>query len=90
MLAKRWILWGAAFLLLASPALTSADVIRDSRGNSVGRIESNGTVRDGRGNSIGRIESSGTVRDGRGSSIGSAQGVNPHWAAAFFFFDFFR
>ena len=39
---------------------------------------------------VGRIEGSGTVRDGRGSSIGSARGVNPNWAAAFFFFDFFK
>jgi hypothetical protein len=57
-----------------------------SGGSIVGSIEKDGTVRRG-GSIIGSVESDGTVYEG-GSIIGDCEGLDPKWAAGFYFFFF--
>ena len=63
--------------------------IRDKNNMKIGSIESNGTVRDASNMKIGSVESNGTVRDGSNMKIGRADGVNPIYAAVFYFFNLF-
>ena len=37
-----------------------------------------------------KISSDGTVRNASNATIGTAKGVDPEWAAAYFFFKFFK
>ena len=62
--------------------------MRDRSGNSIGKIESDGTVRDKSGNRLGKVESDGTIRNASGNTIGKAQGVDRRRAGAYFFFNF--
>ena len=64
--------------------------VRDRSGGPIGRIDGDGTVCDSDGSPLGRIDRDGAVWDKSGSIIGSARGMNPRWAAAYFFFDFFE
>ena len=62
------------------------DRVYNSSGSYIGRIESGGRVYNSSGSYIGRIESGGRIYNSSGSYIGEARGVNPQWAAAYFFF----
>ncbi len=59
-----------AFMFFAGMSNLNAQELRNSSGNSTGKIESNGTIRNGSGNSVGKIDSDGTIRNGSGNSIG--------------------
>ena len=66
---------GAALAVsLSRPAWADISIgavtLRDGSGNSIGRVDSDGTLRNGSGNSIGKIDKDGTVRNGSGNSIG--------------------
>ena len=77
-----------AFLGLS--LVLSAQTLRNSSNSSIGSISSDGTVRNSSNSTIGKIESDGTVRNSSNSSIGKAEGVKRSWAAAYFFFDYFK
>ena len=48
------------------------------------------TLRNSSNAPLGRIDSDGTVRSPSNATIGTAKGVDPEWAAAYFFFKFFK
>ena len=56
----------------------------------IGSVDSDGTVRDASNMKIGSVERNGTVRDKSNMKVGSADGVNPTYAAVFFFFILFN
>jgi len=53
-------------------------------------MANDGTLRGASNSAIGKIERDGNVRNAQNAGIGSAGGVKMEWAAAFFFFDFFK
>ena len=77
-----------AVALIACTTGVNAQTLRDKSGNSIGKIESDGTVRDKSGNRLGKVESDGTIRNASGNTIGKAQGVDRRRAGAYFFFNF--
>jgi hypothetical protein len=70
--------------------IESNGTFRNSSNSTIGKIESDGTVRNSSNSTIGKIESDGTVRNSSNSTIGKAEGVKRSWAAAYFFFDYFK
>ena len=64
--------------------------IRDKSNMKIGYIESDGTVRDASNLKIGIVERNGTIRNKSNMKIGSADGVNPTYAAVFYFFNLFN
>ena len=64
--------------------------IRDKSNMKIGSVDSDGTVRDASNMKIGSVERNGTVRDKSNMKVGSADGVNPTYAAVFFFFILFN
>ena len=64
--------------------------LRNSNNATIGKIDSDGTVRNSNNASIGKIDSDGTVRNSNNASIGKAKDVKREYAAAYFFFDYFK
>ena len=64
--------------------------IRDKSNMKIGSVDSDGTVRDASNMKIGSVERNGTVRDKSNMKVGSADGVNPTYAAVFYFFNLFN
>lgn len=88
---KRLGLLIAAFVFALGAAVNAnAQDLRNGSNQKVGSIESNGTVRNASSQKVGTIESNGTIRNASNQTIGNASGVKKEWAAAFYFFDFFK
>ena len=80
-------------LLMAAALFTcttsvNAQSLRDKSGNTIGKIDDDGTVRNKSGNRIGKVDSDGTIRNASGNTIGKAQGVDRRRAGAYFFFNY--
>ena len=73
-------------LMIGATTVCTAQTLRDGNNSTVGKIERDGTIRDRNNSKIGKIDSDGTVRDRNNSTIGKADGVEPRYAALFFFF----
>ena len=68
----------------------SDGTIRNASNATLGKVSSDGTVRNASNATLGKISSDGTVRNASNATIGTAKGVDPEWAAAYFFFKFFK
>ena len=68
----------------------SDGTIRNASNAVLGKVSSDGTVRNASNATLGKISSDGTVRNASNATIGTAKGVDPEWAAAYFFFKFFK
>ena len=81
-------------LLLLALGLTtlsmSAQDLRNANNSCIGKIDSDGTVRNSSNSAIGKFDKDGTVRNANNSAIGYAKGVPVKYAAAFYFFNFFK
>ena len=51
----------------------NAQTLRGSNGQSIGRIDRDGTIRGSNGQSIGRYDNNGTVRGSNGQTIGKVE-----------------
>jgi len=87
-MVKRLIL--LFLMVLCMTTVSFAQTCRDKNNMTIGKIESDGTVRNASNMKIGTVERNGTVRDKSNMKIGSADGVNPTYAAVFFFFILFN
>ena len=64
--------------------------VRNASYTRIGQVDNDGTVRNASYTRIGQIDNDGTVRNASYTKIGTAKGVRKRWAAAFFFFNFFK
>jgi hypothetical protein len=63
--------------------------VRNGSGNSIGKVDSDGTIRNASSNSVGKIDSDGTIRNASSNSVGKADGYSSelrHMVAAVLFF----
>ena len=67
---KHFRLFLMAAALFTCTTTVDAQTLRNSSGNAIGKIESDGTVRDKSGNRVGQITSSGEIRSSSGNTIG--------------------
>ena len=63
---KHFRLFLMAAALFTCTTTVDAQTLRNSSGNAIGKIESDGTVRDKSGNRAGQITSSGEIRSSSG------------------------
>lgn len=70
--------------------IESNGAVKNASNQKIGAVESDGTVKNEKNQKTGVIESNGTVKNGRNQKIGMATVVKKEWAAAYFFFDFFK
>ena len=85
-----YILAACLMAWIAMPQQADAQTLRNSSNAVLCKISSDGTVTSPSNATLGKISSDGTVRNASNATIGTAKGVDPEWAAAYFFFKFFK
>ena len=50
-----------------------AQSMTNSSGNSIGKVESDGTIRNSSGNRVGKVDRDGTIRNSSGNKIGKIE-----------------
>lgn len=70
--------------------ISSDGTVMSPSNATLGKFASDGTIRSASNATLGKISSDGTVRNASNATIGTAKGVDPEWAAAYFFFKFFK